>query len=75
MNDTGMMRRTCQCGHPGWTHYARFGPQECLMPGCDCHGFLAEKDRGPTLLVEPRLEEEDDEPPGPRRPTRTPTRT
>ena len=66
MNDTGMMRRTCRCGHPGWTHYARFGPQECLMPGCDCDGFLAEKDGGPTLSVEARAEEEDDEPPGPR---------
>ena len=67
MNDTEMMRRTCWCGHPGWTHYARFGPQECLMPGCDCDDFLAEKDGGPTLLVEARVEEEDDEPPGPRR--------
>jgi hypothetical protein len=59
MND---MRRTCRCGHPRWTHYARFGPQECLMPGCDCDGFLVEKGPGgPTLLVE------DDEPPGPSR--------
>jgi len=50
MNDTGMMRRTCRCGHPGWTHYARFGPQECLMPGCDCDGFLAEKDGGANAV-------------------------
>jgi len=68
MNDTGTMRQTCRCGHPGWTHYARFGPQECLMPGCECDAFLVEEGRGgPTLLVEARVEEEDDEPPGPRR--------
>ncbi len=67
MNDAEMMRRTCRCGHRGWTHYARFGPQECLMPDCDCDGFLAEKDGGTALLVEARAEEEDDETPGPRR--------
>jgi hypothetical protein len=68
MNYTGMIGQTCRCGHPGWTHYARFGPQECLMPGCECDAFLVEKrGRGPRLLVEPRVEEEDDEPPGPRR--------
>ena len=48
MNDAEMMRRTCRCGHPGWTHYARFGQQECLMPGCHCDGFLAERDGRPT---------------------------
>jgi len=67
MNDTEMMRRTCRCGHHGWTHYARVGPQECLTPDCDCDGFLAEKDGGTALLVEARVEEEDDETPGPRR--------
>ena len=54
MNDTEMMRQTCRCGHAGWTHYARFGPQEFLMPGCDCDRFLAEKEGGPTLLIDPR---------------------